>query len=341
MVRRVPSPACHLPLPPEPCADVEILEQHGEAQFQHFRVGEARIGHVGVDARRAGKAAAVVHAAGRRAGADRLVILVLFVAEGQVVHRALRIGERAHGAEHRVGDVLRGLDIAGDDRRRIGGPQHAAVGDDDVDRPQAAGIHRDVVLDHDAEGVEHGGARHRLGRVEIVLHHRRGAGEVDGRLALGAVDGDLHLDDLAGVGRVFVLGSVRQALQHAAHALGGVVLDVAHIGLDDVEPEMRDHLAQLGDALLVGGDLRLEVGDVLVRVARRVGVVGEDARAVRPRWKLPRDRRCGNCRSARLPRRPWWRAASSSPAPCRRHRHGGRARRRRTGSPRRRRRRPA
>ena len=91
-----------------------------------------------------------------------------------------------------------------------------------------------------------------------------------------AVDRDLDLDHLAGVGRVFVFGAVRQALQHAAHALGGIVLDMAHIGLDHVEPEMRDHLAQLGDALLVGGDLRLEVGDVLVRVAGRVGVVGQE-----------------------------------------------------------------
>jgi hypothetical protein len=75
---------------------------------------------------------------------------------------------------------------------------------------------------------------------------------------------------------------------------------------------MGDHLAQFGDALLVGGDLRLQVGDVLVRVARRVGMVGQQrvqlllAEAAR--------RRCGNCRTARLPRRRWWRAASWSRA---------------------------
>ena len=39
---------------------------------------------------------------------------------------------------------------------------------------------------------------------------------------------------------------------------------------------MRDHLPELGDALFVGGDLRLEVGDVLRRVARGVGVIGEE-----------------------------------------------------------------
>ena len=56
----------------------------------------------------------------------------------------------------------------------------------------------------------------------------------------------------------------------AAHRLLGVVLHVPHVGLHDVEAELRDHRAQLLHALLVGGDLRLQVGEVLLRVARRV-----------------------------------------------------------------------
>ena len=95
------------------------------------------------------------------------------------------------------------------------------------------------------------------------------------RLAPVAVDRDPDPDHLAGVGRVFIFGAVGQALEHAAHAFGGIVLDMAHIGLDHVEPEMRDHLLQFRHALFVGGDLRLEVGDVLLRVARRPGVVGQ------------------------------------------------------------------
>ena len=46
-------------------------------------------------------------------------------------------------------------------------------GNDDADRPQAAGIHRNVVVDHDAEDIEHGGARDRLGRVEVGRLLRR------------------------------------------------------------------------------------------------------------------------------------------------------------------------
>ena len=95
-----------------------------------------------------------------------------------------------------------------------------------------------------------------------------GAGEVDRRLAPFPVDGDLGPDDGALVGLDRELGIVER-LDDPADAFGGVVLDVAHIGAHDVEPEMVDHLRQLLHALLVGGDLRLEVGDVLRRVAAR------------------------------------------------------------------------
>ena len=39
---------------------------------------------------------------------------------------------------------------------------------------------------------------------------------------------------------------------------------------------MLDHPAKLLDAALIGGDLRLQVGDVLRDVAARPGVVGEE-----------------------------------------------------------------
>jgi hypothetical protein len=55
-----------------------------------------------------------------------------------------------------------------------------------------------------------------------------------------------------------------------ADGLGGVLLDVAHVGLDDVQAEVVDHGAQLADAALVGGDLGAQVGQVGGGVAGRV-----------------------------------------------------------------------
>ena len=94
------------------------------------------------------------------------------------------------------------------------------------------------------------------------------------RRARGAIDGDPH-PDLAraavevGVHRIDVFG-VAQRLDGAADAFLGVVLDVAHVGLDHGEAELADHAAELLRALLAGGELGLEVGEVDVRGAHRV-----------------------------------------------------------------------
>ena len=85
---------------------------------------------------------------------------------------------------------------------------------------------------------------------------------------------DLHLDHGALVHLVGELAVV-QPVDHAAHALGGVVLHVLHVGLHHRQRELRDHLAQLLHALLVGGDLRLQVVDVLQRIARRISGAGQ------------------------------------------------------------------
>ena len=57
------------------------------------------------------------------------------------------------------------------------------------------------------------------------------AGEIDGRLALLLVDRDLHGDPRALV-HLVVERTVVQAVDDAAHAFGGVVLHVAHVGFD-------------------------------------------------------------------------------------------------------------
>ena len=206
-------------------ADVEILEQDRIAEFQNFRIGQPRVGHVGVHGVGAGKAGTR-----RRAGADRLVILVARIAEIEIVHGALRRRHRAERTEQAIGHLLRGLDIAGDHRGGKFRRQQRFFRNDDADRAQAAGIHRNVVIDHDAENVEHRGAGHRLGRVEVVGLLRAGAGEIDGRFAALLVDADAHLDDGALV-HLDRKRAVMQPVDDAAHAFRGIVLDVVHVGL--------------------------------------------------------------------------------------------------------------
>ena len=65
------------------------------------------------------------------------------------------------------------------------------------------------------------------------------------------------------------------SLDHPRHARRGVVLHMAHIGLHHAETVLRHHLAELVHALGVGRGLRFQVGDVLRRVAGRVGALRE------------------------------------------------------------------
>ena len=49
-----------------------------------------------------------------------------------------------------------------------------------------------------------------------------------------------------------------------------IVLHVAHVGARHRQREITHHLAQFAHAHLVGGDLRLDVVDVLQRIACRI-----------------------------------------------------------------------
>ena len=205
---------------------------------------------------------------GARAAADGFVILVGGVAEGQVVHRALGPGHEAERAEQRVGHVLAGLHIAGHHRGGVARVQHAALGHDEPQRLEAAAVQRNVGIHQAAEDIEQGRHGDRLRRVVIAFVLRAGAGEVDGRGARGAVDGDCHRDFRAVVHLVGE-GAALQRIDHAAHALLGIILHMAHIGAHHIEAVLRHHAAQLLRAFFISGDLRLEVGHILRRVARR------------------------------------------------------------------------
>ena len=251
--------------------DGELPQQHRETPFEHFGIGEPRVRHVRLHDGRP-----VEPVAGPGAGPHGFVVLVPLVAEGDVVHRPGSLGLHTQRGEQRAGDRLRGLDVAGDNRGRVGRREHRPVRDDDLQRAQATVVERDVVGDQGPEHVEHRRDRHRRRCVEVRVQLGRGSGEVDRRAAGGAVDGDAHGDRGAGIHAVAVFAVV-EPVDDAADRFLGVVLDVAHVGLHDIEAEVVDHLADLVDALLVGGDLRAQIGEVGVGIARRERRFGEQA----------------------------------------------------------------
>jgi hypothetical protein len=76
---------------------------------------------------------------------------------------------------------------------------------------------------------------------------------------------DVHVDAGAVVELVGEVAVLEDG-DYPAYRLGGVVLDVTHVGVHRREPEMLDHAAEFLDAFLVRGDLRAEVRDVGGRV---------------------------------------------------------------------------
>ncbi|SGG46396.1 Uncharacterised protein [Mycobacterium tuberculosis] len=215
----------------------------------------------------------MVPVTGPEARSYGFVVLVPLVAERDVVHRPGSLGLHTQLGEQRAGDRLRGFDVASDHRGGMGWCEHRAFGDDDTQRAQATVVERDVVGDQGPEHVEHRRIHHRGRCVEVGVQLSRGSGEVDGRAAGGAVDGDAHGDRRARIHAVAV-GAVVEPVDDPADRFLGVVLDVAHVGRHHVAAEVVDHFSDLVDALLVGGDLRAQIGEVGVGIAgteRRLG----------------------------------------------------------------------
>ena len=207
--------------------------------------------------------------AGAGAAGNGFVILVARVAESEVVHGALACRHHTKGAKQGVGNAARRLHIARDHRRRRVWIEHGTGRNDHPQRFQAARVERDIVIDQRAKNIQHGGHTHRGRGVEVVLELVRGAAEVDLGTALHVVDPDRNTNPCAVV-QLQREGPIPQLVQNPAHRLLRVVLHMAHIGLDHVQPEFGDHLEQFLRAFFVGGNLGPQVGHVLLRIARRV-----------------------------------------------------------------------
>ena len=137
-----------------------------------------------------------------------------------------------------------------------------------LQRAQAPFVHRHGIVDQRAHDIQHRRAHHRQRRIEIVGQLRRGAGEVDSGFAGVPVDRDGDMDFRAVVHRCHE-AAIAEPAEQRAHGILGLLLDMAHIGIDRRPPLFARNPAQFGRPLGAGGDLRLEVRDILVGIARR------------------------------------------------------------------------
>ncbi|MNC28715.1 hypothetical protein D3C75_769360 [compost metagenome] len=91
-------------------------------------------------------------------------------------------------------------------------------------------------------------------------------GEIHHGAAIGGVQVDADADDGAVV-HLIGEGAGLQRSDGAADGFLGVVLNMAHIGGDDGTAELAGHADQFVGAARAGGDLGLQVGQVLIDVA--------------------------------------------------------------------------
>ena len=270
MRRAAPSPPCHSSGAAGAASDRETVQPHRIAQFQHLRVGHPRVGHV-----RLHRGDAVEPGSGAGAAADRFVILPVRVAEQEVVHRRLRAGDRAERTEQRIAGGLRHFRIARHHRRTGPRRKKAAGRNDQLDRFQAAVVQRDIVADQAAEHVQHRGTRDRRRGVEIVVVAlRAGAGEIDARAAPRMIDRDRDPQRRAVIHRVSnrpppMRSMTRRTLSSALSITWRIY---ARHGVPAV---LRDDAPEFLHAFFVRRDLRLDVGHVHVRAARRPLCAGQ------------------------------------------------------------------
>uniref|UniRef100_A0A182IL16 Secreted protein n=1 Tax=Anopheles atroparvus TaxID=41427 RepID=A0A182IL16_ANOAO len=248
------------------------------AQLQDFRVGDARVGHVRVHAARPSPARA-----GPTATRHRLVVAPALVADRDIVHAALRGRTGAESGEHGIDDALRRQYIPADDGRTVRRVEDGAGRHAHLDRRQAALVERHVVAHHTAQAVDQGRKGDGTRGVAVTGHFGSGAGEIAHRRAALRVDAHRQPDRRAVVH--VLLGFEHRAagagqrvacdrLQHVAHGQLRVRLHMAHVGLHHRQAVRVDQLRHQLDALLVGGDLGAQIGQVVGEVARAGGARG-------------------------------------------------------------------
>ena len=239
--------------------DRQLLQPHRKALFQHFRVGHARIGHVALH-----RVAAMKPRSGPGSAADRLVVLETFIAPDEVVHRSLSRRHHPQRAIKRVAGRLAHFGIPGDHRRRRARVQQCPLRHDDRQRHKTAFVQGDRLAHQSAENIQDHSPGHSLRGIVVAAVLRAGAGKINRRTARLAVHLHRYMN-----GRSYIHGirerSIAYPVDHRAHAILGVALDMPHVGRNRLCPMQSHHPQQFPPPGFICGDLGFQVGDVLVR----------------------------------------------------------------------------
>ena len=204
-------------------------------------------------------------------------------ADADQVHRALARrrhpigGELRANLQHRIGDALRRLGIAGAHRGWRPRREKTAFGQFQLDAAKGAGIHRDFRVGEDLHREEHGRIGHRRDGVDVARTLRRGAGEIHDQ-PVGR-DGDREIDPHGLVAAAIVVekilaavGAGRQLGEAGAHAPLGIIEDRREAGGDEIGAVTGGQLAEPLFADPQRGELGVEIAAPLHWGAH----VGED-----------------------------------------------------------------
>ena len=143
----------------------------------------------------------------------------------------------------------------------------------DVDEASVEDDYEVDPKDEAAQTVQNGRVRDCLWRIEIAVHLRRCASEVERVLLIGDIQVNLELDGGAVVHDVLAdkLGLAKvlgDGLQHVLDGGSSVVLDRVHVLDHGAQGVLADQLLDQLDTLIVGGDLGLQVTHVVTQLTR-------------------------------------------------------------------------
>ena len=141
---------------------------------------------------------------------------------------------------------------------------------DDFKWSETAFIQGYLCPDKGAKHVKHHGMTYRQRSVVVERIFFCSACEINFRSMIFTIDTHCHADKFPIVQFIVILPAFERR-NHAAHAFSGIVLNMHHVGLDHIQPELRDHLFDFAHTGFIGGNLGCKIGKVFINIPAGIG----------------------------------------------------------------------